>query len=269
MLRGKGRYLTAVAALGVAAVAASGPDAAACPLSSFTCPLTLQPYVAGHVSPRALPTRERVPVGLGGRFRIVTTAGLHPPALRRALIRIDRDLAFGVDDLPVCEGPARHDVRRTCRGAIVGWGSAKLVYAFPEVPPMRAKVPLTVFNLGATSSSIRLAVYGSSPFPPPRTLVALVHLEPLPGGEGDWHAVIDMPVIGGGYGSLLEVNLKIRRRYRSSDRHPKSFVSARCPDGVFKLGMYELLFKNESGQPGVPAQTTIKGRSQIACTPKR
>ena len=208
------------------------------------------------------------PIEFTGGMRFISRDGSHPPALREAIVEVDRDVAVAVDGLPACTVSSRDAVarRRVCRKAIVGWGTAAIELAFPEEEPVRVRIPITLFNLGARGRSIRLVAYGSIPIPRPAGIAATIDVRPVPGGRGGWRATAKVPVIAGGSGSLIEVRLRVDRTYVSDTRAQKSFVSARCPDGRFEVTMPKLLFVNESQTPGVPPSTVLKDKILLACT---
>jgi hypothetical protein len=81
------------------------------------------------------------------------------------------------------------------------------------------------------------------------------------------HTVWTIPVVAGGYGSLLDFRLKIGRIY-SSEGKKTGYFEAKCPDGVFKASVKKVLFKNEAHTPGEAAQTSLKGALAVPCTGK-
>jgi len=84
------------------------------------------------------------------------------------------------------------------------------------------------------------------------------------GLEATWR----LPRILEGDGSLLEVRLEIKRGFAASGRR-HSYLSARCPNGVFRVSVPKLTFANEAHTPGVPPQTVLKGGLAVPCAAKR
>lgn len=222
---------------------------------------------SAHVTPRTLPRNEVAPVELSGGMRFFTRDWSHLPAMREAIVEIDRDVALEADGLPVCASGSRDAMalRRVCRKAIVGWGTVAIELALPEEEPVRVRIPITLFNLAAGGRSIRLVAYGSIPIPRPAGIAATIDVQPTPGGRGGWRATVKVPVIAGGYGSLFEVRLRVARTYVSA-RAQKSFVSARCPDGRFEVTMPKVLFVNESQTPGASPTTVLEDKIVVPCT---
>lgn len=209
-------------------------------------------------------------MGLMVGARIATTGDSHPSALREAVVDVDKDVEMDVRGLPVCgyRTIAARDVaaaRQGCRRAIVGSGEAEASLLLPGAERMSTRSRLTVFNGGRRGRTTMLFVHGYAQLPRPQALVARIEVEKIAGGL---HSVIDVPAIAGGYGSLTEISLKLRRSF-SYRGERKSFLSARCPDGKFIVQTPKLVFKNEARIPGVAAQTVLKGGIAVPCKPKR
>jgi hypothetical protein len=243
-----------------------GAGAATAAKTSLPLPV-LEFDLDADVSPKSLPKKELAPAGFSIFGRVGTRDGSYPSALREIVLNIDKDVEVDFRGLPVCKG-GRHDVRRRpdelkrlCREAIVGTGEAKLVVSFPNLAPIRMHTELTAFNLGIGSRS--LAVVGAIGHPAPALIVAVVKLRRL--GRG-WRAIVRIPRIAGGAGSLVSFRINLKRFFFYRGER-KSFLSARCPDGVFKLSLPKLLFRNEARIPGVAAQTVLKGGLAVPCGP--
>lgn len=198
-----------------------------------------------------------------------------PAALREAVAIVDRDVAVDVSGLPVCgyrKIAARDSrgARRACRKAIVGYGAASTQLARPGLPPVELKSRLVAFNGGLRDGAIRVFVHAFAPPPLERSLVARVDVRRPRGASGPsgWKALAKIPRIADGYGSLTAFRLNLGRFFYHR-RERKSFLSARCPDGRFKLTTPRLVFKNEANLPGVAPRTILKGGEVVPCTPKR
>jgi hypothetical protein len=276
--RGQLVALTALAAtVGVVGAATIGSAATTCAVSGPGCPAPTEIEFGPpgfRVTPRLLPAGKPAPIAFSGEASISTVNGTHPSALREAAVDVERDVIFDVAGLPACgyrqlatrESDA---ARRVCRPAIVGSGTAVIELSYPENKPIALKTEVILFNGGPRGRATRLFLHGFLPIPRPRALVARVTLEPAPGGGGGGRATVEIPRASDGHGSLIEFALTVRRTFRAEDGRKGSFVSARCPDGKFKVTMPKLVFRNEVGVPGVPPQTFLKGSALVPCTPAR
>lgn len=243
-------------------VAACGAGVAAAASTKFPLPV-LEFDFGATVSPDVLPKKEMAPVGVSIVGRVKTRDGSHPQALREIVVDVDRNVEVDFRGLPVCGGKRRGDprpgvreLRKKCRKAIVGRGKAWLTLSSGNDDPLRAYTTLTAYNLGIGSRT--LAIVGGVPG------VSTVKLRRS--GSG-WKAVVQIPKIRGGSGSITAFRLNLRRSFFHRGQR-KSFLSARCPDGKFVVMTPKLLFKNEARIPGVAAQTVLKGSLAVPCKPK-
>jgi hypothetical protein len=236
------------------------------PLLNFT--------LDGRVLPHALPKSKPVSAGFATFGKIARGDGTQPSALREAVLAVDKDVEVDVTGLPVCgyrkiASHGTQGARRACRSAIVGSGEASAVLTYPGSAPVKLATRLVAFNGGVRDGAIRVFVHAFAPSPLGRALVARVEVRRrgAVSGPRGWETLMKIPKIGTGYGSLTGFRLSLERRflYRGERR---SFPSARCPDGVFRIMTPKLLFKNEARIPGVAAQTVLKGSLAVPCTPK-
>jgi hypothetical protein len=223
------------------------------------------------VSPKSLPKGKPTPV----RFEIAGGIEQGPSvALREATAVVDKDVDVSVEGLPLCDfGGPRHPIRRPdelrqletrCGDAIVGRGRVGFSIAFPGLEPVFVASRVALFN-ATTKGAIRLIAVAETRVPVPSLLAASVEIRKA--GRG-WTARVKVPVIAGGSGAITHFTLNMGRKftYRGERR---SFLSARCPDGVFKLNLPKLIFRNEARIPGVGAQTVLKGGFAVPCKPRR
>lgn len=274
MLRGRewGRCIAAAAALCVSIVAlvVSMAAAAACPLGTTSCvsPFNLEVDVTAKIDPGKLSRGKPDPVSMRGTFSAGTRDGTHPSSLREAVLTIDKDLEIDVTGLPVCGYRATvrrniEQIRRLCRKAIVGKGEATIDVAYPENTPITLASEITLINGGERAGETTLLAHAFIPIPVPRSIVVAVKINRKVSGLT---ATAKIPRMTDGYGSLTEVSLRLGREFVYRGKR-KSFLSARCPDGVFKAGTPLLLFRNEAHIPGVAAQTALKGGLAVPCRP--
>ncbi|HEU5141947.1 MAG TPA: hypothetical protein VFU04_02200 [Solirubrobacterales bacterium] len=229
----------------------------------------------GRVAPQRLPRRVSAPIAFHGSARIATTDGSHPSALRETIVSIDRGIAVDAEGLPVCgyrqiATRDSEDARRICRKALVGSGEAVILLSYPENRPLPLLTEISLFNGGARGNATMLFVHGYIPrsVAGAGAIVARVEMTKALDDRYGSIARIEIPRMSGGHGSLIEIDLRMRRTYLI-ERKMKSYLSARCPHGSLWLATEKAVFRNELQTPGVPAQTSMKGRFEIPCTPKR
>jgi hypothetical protein len=256
--------IAAVASLGIAAIAS------AVKLSQTTVRGgNLIVTFGGGMSPGKLPKHEYVPVTSTVFGKIKTSDGTHPSALRELAVNVDRDLKINVTGLPVCkagqiEATDTKAAKRVCGDTILGKGRADAEIAFPEQKPIKVPSPLLVFNGGEHGGKVTLLIHTFITVPAPAAIVTTVVIKRSGSGL---KSIAKIPVIAGGSGSALDFDFKLGRTYTYKGKK-LGYLEARCPDGVFKVSSPKALFKNESHEAGVAAQTVLKGSLAIPCTPK-
>jgi hypothetical protein len=251
----------------IAAMAAAGSLAVAHP-NAIPLP-TLAAEFEASFTPNQMPRREQVPVGARIEGNIRTTDGSHPSALREAVVDIDRNLSISVEGLPICQRGQREwldpkDALRRCGKALIGRGNARFAIAFPEHEPFVVKSPVTVFNAGERRDEIKLLIHAFLRVPTPRAVVALVTIERKQGG---YQAVLRIPVVAGGAGSLISFQIGLAQSHTRKSRRV-DLLRGRCPDGRFKFAVPRILFRNEARTPNVPPTTVLGGVLLVPCTPK-
>jgi len=201
--------------------------------------------------------------------RVKTSDSTHPPALREAVIDIDKDIRVNVKELPVCE--AHVDVReagkrleRLCRSSIIGRGEARFEIAFPEQEPIKLTSSLFILNGGEKSGEVTLLIHTFITVPAPTAIVTTVTITRKGGGI---HAVAKVPVIAGGSGSLLGFNFRLGKTYEYKGRK-LGYLEAKCPDEAFKVSVPSLLFKNEAHTPGQDTAFNFRGAFAVPCIPQ-
>ncbi|HKI66455.1 MAG TPA: hypothetical protein VJ989_04235 [Solirubrobacterales bacterium] len=200
---------------------------------------------------------------------IKTTDGTHPSAFRELDLNIDKDVKINTKGFPVCrpdqlEARDTKAARRVCGKAIVGNGSAHAEIAFPEQAPIKVLSPLLIFNGGESGGKITLLAHTFITVPAPAAIVTRVTVQRQGTGV---HAIAKIPVIAGGSGSAVDFKFTLGKTYRYK-RRQVGYFEARCPDGVFKVRSRRALFKNETGTPGVAAQTVLRGGLGVPCVGK-
>ena len=266
-----------VPCIGIAAGALAAEDTRSTCLRSSDAPPAcpgfppLQVTIDAAVRPQALPKHEIRPVALELESEVTASGGTHPSALREVVIDLDRDIALDSAGLPVCSGGWR-DIRRSlgqvaklCHDAIVGRGRANFEIEFPEQGPIKTASKVIVFNAAAKGASAHLVADAEVDVPAPTIVGMSIEVGRAHKGDGP-RAVVKVPPIAGGSGSLLGFHLRIKRLFGHGQRK-KSLVTARCSDGAFKLGFPKILFRNEVHTPGIPSTTLMTGGLAIPCNP--
>jgi hypothetical protein len=253
--------LAAVLSLGVAAIASA--------VSTTLRAGDLVVTFGGSTSPKKLPKNKYVPVTTNIFGKITTSDGTHPSAFREAVVDIDKDVKINVKGYPVCKAGqlnARDTkaAKKACGSTILGEGTADAEIAFPEQKPIKVPSPLLVFNGGEKGGKVTLLIHTFITVPAPTAIVTTVTISRKGSGI---HSIAKIPVIAGGSGSALDFSFKLGKTYSYKGKKV-GYFEAKCPDGVFKVNVPKVLFKNEAKVPGVAAQTVLKGALAVPCTPK-
>lgn len=233
-------------------------------------PPTLQATVGAGVSPKKLPAHEYAPVTWSIFGKVATTDGTHPSALREMILTVDKDVRIDVEGRPVCGG--RHlaalntkAAAKACRNALLGRGEAHFQIASSEGRHVLVASRLLVFNGGERRGAVKLLIHAYIAAPTPTATIVRVTVE-RKGAE--LHTIARIPPIAAGMGSLIDFSFDIgEKRAHKEDSAP--YLEARCPDGVFKVNVPKLLFKNEARVPRVAPITVMKGALAVPCTPQR
>lgn len=253
--------LVAALSLGVAAIASG---------LSFTGQVgNLIVTFGGEASPKKLPRHEYIPASTTIFGKIKTDDGTHPSALREVILDIDKDAKINVKGLPVCkasqlEATTTERALKACGDTKVGSGIAHAEIAFPEQEPVPVSSPLEIFNGGEKGGKVKLLIHSFITVPVPAAIVTDVTIARKGSGL---HGVAHIPKIAGGSGSVLDFRFKVGKTYSYKGKKV-GYGEARCPDGVFKVHVAKLLFKNEANIPGVAATTNVSGNFAVPCTPK-
>jgi len=225
--------------------------------------------LGGGVEPERLPRKKFTPVAATFFGTIKTSDETHPSALREVIFDFDKDVKINVKGYPVCkagqlEARPTAAAKRVCGKTILGQGKATAEIAFPEQKPIEVPSPLLVFNGGERGGKITLLIHTFITVPAPTAIVTTVQVQRKGSGL---HSVAKVPVIAGGSGSALNFNFKLGKTYRYKGKKV-GYGEARCPDGIFKVNVKKVLFKNEARIPGVAPQTVLKGGVAVPCKPK-
>lgn len=191
----------------------------------------------GGFTPLRLPRDHFAPIDFKGHADLRTVDGAVPAPLQKLVLDFDRDGRLSVAGLPSCD-PARlveatpEEARERCRGAIVGNGHVNVEIAREGAPPLPASSPITLFNGPRLNGSPTVILHARTTEPATQTFVIEIPIEKRP-GQYRYRATIEIPPILGGRGSIVHLDATVGRRYRYRGRQ-RSYVSARCRDGVFR-----------------------------------
>jgi hypothetical protein len=253
--------LAGVLALSVAAVASA--------VSTTLRAGNLVVTFGGSTSPKKLSKTKYTPVTTNIFGKIKTTDGTHPAAFREAVVDIDKDVKINVKGFPVCkagqlEARDTKAAKKACGNTILGEGTADAEIAFPEQKPIKVPSPLLVFNGGEKGGKVTLLIHTFITVPAPTAIVTTVTITRKGSGI---HSVAKVPVIAGGSGSALDFSFKLGKTYTYKGKKV-GYFEARCPDGVFKVNVPKVLFKNEAHTATGGGTTVLKGGIAVPCTPK-
>jgi hypothetical protein len=257
------RHLVRVVALGAAIVAvASGVALAASRVTVVRAGNLILRFTA-DVTPKTLPKDRPAPIFFHGTDVITMVDGSHVPALKEAVIDIDKDVFFDVEGLPTCRKSQlvaldSKGARRACGDALLGRGSVTVRVAFPDQAPFTAVGPLLIVNGGDRGGVLTLFIHGYVAVPTPTAVVATAKIKRTGRGRYATRVFFFIPRIAGGSGSPIAGSVSVGRRYEYKGE-TKSFLAARCSRGLLG-GRGTLKFRDD---------TQITGSAFVPCVATR
>ena len=188
-------------------------------------------------TPSTLPRERPAPITVEVAGAIATTDGTHPPPLRKLEMEINRHGRIETTGLPTCtaallQSTTTREALARCGSARVGSGSfgAQLALGVGKDVPATGKA--IVFN-SRRDGKPEMLVHLFIGVPVRVTMVVPItigHRE-----EGEYGTVLRAPIpkLGGGLGSVTEIELKIGHRYTFGGKR-RSYLAAACsaPEGV-------------------------------------
>lgn len=188
-------------------------------------------------TPSTLPRERPAPITVEVAGAIATTDGSHPPPLRKLEIAINRHGRISTKGLPTCtasslQSTTTQEALARCGDARVGSGnfSAQLALGVGKDVPATGKV--TVFN-SRQNGKPTLLIHLFIGVPVRVTMVVPITIGRKK--KGNFRTVLRarIPKLGGGLGSVTEIDLKIGRRY-TVDGTRLSYLAAACsaPQGI-------------------------------------
>ncbi len=152
------------------------------------------------------------------------------------IVSFDRDGRLDPHGLPTCAAEEVADLgvaaaRARCRGAIVGTGHLEAV-VLAGGQAFHAASPLTLFNAPPVDGDPAVLLHARTTAPAIQVFAITIPIQRR-AGRFRYRAVVDLPPILGGSGSIAHVDVSIGRRFRFGGRR-RSYLSARCTDGVLE-----------------------------------
>ena len=197
----------------------------------------LRVKLGAEYTPHTLPRQRPAPIKVEVAGAINTTDGSHPPALRWLELSVNRKGQISTAGLPVCTAPQLQSTTTEqalahCRGARVGRGSFQAQLALGGEKDIPAGGTTLAFNSRRNGKpALLLHLFIGVP-------VRLTMIIPIAIGhrkEGQFGTVLRarIPKLGGGLGSVTEIDLSLGRRYKFRGER-RSYLSAACsaPSGL-------------------------------------
>jgi hypothetical protein len=182
-----------------------------------------------NFTPHVLPRLQPAPVKIEIHGKIATTDGSHPPPLRWLEVALNRNGRLYTKGLPVCTAPilqstSTETALERCRPALVGRGNFRAEVTLGREIPTGGKI-LAFNSRRGGRQALLLHLFAGVP-------VRFTLVVPLTIGhrkEGQFGTILraKIPRLGGGLGSVTEIDLTIGRRYSFGGQR-RSYVSAAC-----------------------------------------
>jgi len=213
------------------------------------------------VGPKKLSKTQLSPATLEVTTKVTTSNpnGVPVPAVR-VVVDFDKNAKLFTKGVPTCSASQLQNnstevAIQNCKNAIIGRGKAAAVLPVGEkVFPVAQQV--TAFN-GVPQGGkpvVLLHTYGTTPI---QTALVLTGVVSNYNKQGFGPRLdVDVPLIAGGAGALLEFNVKIDKKFTYKGKK-RSFISAKCPNNkklksrgafTFKDGETITAFSNQSCQ---------------------
>lgn len=204
----------------------------------------LRVELGAEYRPHTLPRRRPAPINVEIAGAISTTDGSHPPALRWLELSVNRNGRISTKGLPVCTSPqlqstTTEQALARCRAARVGRGGFRAQLALGSEEDVPATGHLVAFNSRHDGKpALLLHLFIGVPV----RVTMVIPIEIVKREEGEFGTVLraHIPKLGGGVGSVTEIDLELGRRYRFHGER-RSYLAAACgapnglPGAIFKL----------------------------------
>lgn len=244
-----------------------------CLLSSSSgpgCPPRLEFELDGSVRPAKLPKGAGAPITVGAVGTVNRGEAAALSALREMVVDIDGEVSLDAEGLPSCgarrlAGLGSSEVRRACRAAIVGRGTAEVALV-PE--GRKVSAPLTLVNAGVRGGTTTLLVHSpvAAGSPEAEVVLATVKINKRPKKELGSRAIVRIPPIAGGGGALSSFSFELGHRFGFEGKE-RSYLMASCQTGKLETRFDRLRFRNEANSPGLAPTAELIGGIVTPCTP--
>jgi hypothetical protein len=196
-------------------------------------------------APSTLPRQRPAPITVEVAGAISTTDGSHPPPLRKLEIAINRHGRISAEGLPICTAPllqstTTEQALSRCGGARVGSGGFRAQLALGSSEDVPASGRIVVFN-SRSGGKPGMLIHLFIGVPVRVTMIVPItigHRE-----EGEYGTVLRayIPKLGGGLGSVTEIDLELGRRYTFGGKR-RSYLAAACnAPAEFESGPFRFL----------------------------
>jgi hypothetical protein len=224
----------------------SGASAAAVADVPITIPISPLRFTFNtHFAPVKLPKGRWQGIRGGVEAKVSMEDGSHPPALGELVIELDRNIAIDPIGLPACKPllVKEDDIRGAemdCKDALVGTGQVEVNIAFPEQAPISVSSDVLAFNAGRARGKVKLLLHAYLSAPVSAAIVIPVVASRTSRGRFGLQAIVKVPKIAGGYGSITRLSLQLGRKFPYEGKQ-RSYLLAKCPDGhliVIGVGVF-------------------------------
>lgn len=188
-------------------------------------------------TPSTLPRKRPAPITVEVAGAIATTDGTHPPPLRKLEMEINRHGRIEATGLPTCtaallQSTTTQEALARCGDARVGSGSFGAQLALGTGKDVPATGKATIFN-SRHDGKPEMLVHLFIGVPVRVTMVVPIAIGHRVTGEYGTVLRAPIPKLGGGLGSVTEIELKIGRRYTFGGKR-RSYLAAACsaPEGI-------------------------------------
>lgn len=196
------------------------------------------------------PGHGNAPITLSSVTRVGTKDGSTPPTLKTLLFLLDKNGALDSKGWPTCstaklEGTTPSQARRTCAGALVGTGTAKVLVTMPGKAPFTISSPLSFFNGPPVGGKPALIAHGYEKVPAPKTLLVPIAIERVSSGRYGYRVEVDLPEFAGGYGAPLLAEATIGATRKQAGK-TVGYISAHCSGGRLQVSGKALFTNGDS-----------------------
>ncbi|MDX6626299.1 MAG: hypothetical protein QOE56_1288 [Solirubrobacterales bacterium] len=189
--------------------------------------------IGAVIGPKKLYKKIFTPATLEVTTKLTTSApGGFPSPTTHVVIDFDKNAKIFTKGIPTCDPAALQSTStevalQKCASAKIGSGTAQAVIKVGEnlVP---APATVTAF-MGVPSGGKPVVLLHTYTTTPAQTTIVLIGKVSNYNKEGYGPRLdVEVPLIAGGNGALLEFNVKIDKKYKYKGE-PVSFISAKCP----------------------------------------